>query len=43
VAHVTDAMRTMLIGMVILMVPAFAVCVAITVVALRRRDPAASE
>jgi hypothetical protein len=34
----TDAMRTMLIGMVILMVPAFVLCVAITVVALRRRD-----
>ena len=34
----TDAMRTMLIGMVILMVPAFIVCVVITVVAVRRRD-----
>lgn len=33
----TDAMRTMLIGMVILMAPAFAVCAALTVVALRRR------
>jgi hypothetical protein len=33
----TDAMRTMLTGMVILMVPAFAVCVTVTVVALRRR------
>jgi len=32
-----DPMRTMLIGMVILMVPAFVVCVAITVVAVRRR------
>jgi hypothetical protein len=34
----TDAMRTMLTGMVILMVPAFALCVTVTVVALRRRS-----
>jgi hypothetical protein len=34
----TDAMRTMLTGMVILMAPAFAVCVAVTIVALRRRN-----
>jgi len=33
----TDAMRTMLIGMVILMVPAFLVCLGVTVVAVRRR------
>lgn len=30
-------MRTMLTGMVILMVPAFAVCMTVTVFALRRR------
>lgn len=33
----SDAMRTMLTGMVILMVPAFGVCVTVTVFALRRR------
>jgi Na+/glutamate symporter len=37
----TDAMRTMLIGMVILMVPAFVVCVVVAVVAMRRRDSGA--
>ncbi len=34
-------MRTTLIGMVILMVPAFAVCVVVTLVAMRRRDSGA--
>jgi hypothetical protein len=33
----TEAMRTMLTGMVILMVPAFVLCVTVTVIALRRR------
>jgi hypothetical protein len=35
----TDSMRAMLTGMVILMVPAFVVCLVVTVVALRRRGP----
>jgi hypothetical protein len=37
----TDSMRTMLTGMVILMVPAFVICSVITVLALRRhkKDP----